>query len=262
MSDSNGTRFTRLALTLSLAFMCQQSHGDVIGSDYSVGGTIFADNGVGGGGIFAGPGATTLTFDGTSKSIGALARGTAGDELFVDESQTNVGNTFTVGVSMVARDAMGDLTTWAADGTVFDNDGNAGTASVPFALSFFDLATGNAGSNTLEVNIGSNVYNFVSSEALLFATDGAIFSFGDGPTSGSGPSGLLAASVGFNAGDVSDAVAAIGGREIAGYGFSWTYELNSAAAVPEPSSFALLGLGAIGAFVVRRRRTNKEAIAA
>ncbi|QEG20841.1 PEP-CTERM sorting domain-containing protein [Mariniblastus fucicola] len=254
-----------LAFTLILTGFSQEGRCDVMGSTYSIGATVFTDDIDGDGfldaGFFADDGAAEVTFDGTSKAIGNFVFGNAGDQLFVEESLDVTGDTFTVTVFAVGRDSSGNLTTWVADGTTTDHDGDLLTAEVPFTTSFFGLAASNGGTDALEVNTGGLDYTFVSSEALLVGFDeadlpagGTVLSFGDGPTSASGPSGLFAANVGFNGSPdlagPADGLAGFGNLSIAGYGFSWTYTLT---AVPEPSSaigILLLGLTALGS---RRR---------
>lgn len=252
MKRFRGVAAVGLSLVFALTMLVQDARCDVVGNTYSIAGTVFNS---GGGGFFAHTpaGPQTFTFDGTSKAIGALAFGNMGDQLFIEETQTLAadGITFTVDVNLVARDATGALTTWAAAGTVFDNDGDPATPDVPFDLAFFNLATVNGGTDTLEVNQAGFNYTFVSSEALLFTVGGPLFTFGSGPTDPAGPSGLFSATVGANVGDISLPSAALAGEALAGYGFTWTYTLT---AIPEPGSFGLVSLVAMG-LIARRRRS-------
>ncbi len=246
-----------LAFAAILTFMSQSARCDVIGSTYTVGGTVWADDGGLTAGAFADDGTGAVTFDGTTKVIGNLNFGVAGDEMLVQETQTLAadGITFTIDVFLFAQDAAGNLTTWTAAGATVDHDGDPLTDEIPRSVSFFDLASFNGGTDALDVNIAANeTYTFVDSNSFVVTTAGSVFGFTDpsDPVGGIA-TGEFTASVGFGSdGDLAEPVAVLNNEAIAGYGFSWTYTI---VAVPEPASTAGLMFLGVAGLVSRRRQS-------
>jgi len=196
-------KLTALGLLMAIVLTCTAEDGkcDVIGDVYDLGATMFS---TAGGGAFIDDGPTSLTFDGTTKVLGNLVFGNAGDQVMVQETQVQTGDEFVVTIFVFATDAAGNFTTWAADGTTFDNDGDPLTPEVPFEIAQFDIATGNGGVDTLDVNTGGDTYTFVESEALIIGIDAAnapsVFTFGlgSGATGTGGPTGNLSGGVALN----------------------------------------------------------------
>ena len=143
-----------LSVVAMMSLAAPESKSDVVGDTYSISATVFG----GAFGAFAEDGAgLPLTFDGTTKLLGNSIFGDAGDQFIITETQTLAadGITFTVTVAVTAQDAAGNLTTWATPGFTVDDDGDGGiTPEVPLTAAVLELATGNGGADTLDVNIG------------------------------------------------------------------------------------------------------------
>ncbi len=233
---------TGLAITAILAATAEQAECDVMGDTYAISATMFSNDG---GGIFT-VFPDSLTFDGTTKIVGNSFWGNAGDQFVITESQTVVGDTFTVTITLTTQDAAGNLTTWAAPGTTFDNDGDPNTAQVPFDLALFNI--GNDGVDTLDVNVDGGTYAFdvVNSEAFVVNAEGATFSLGADEVSATGPSGAFDPLVGYLAEpDIAEPFAALDNEAFAGLGFTFTYTITA----PDPNELIVNGSFEEGDFV-------------
>ena len=218
------------SISAILMATAEQAKCDVFGDTYAIAGTIFNNDG---GGLFSLP-PTSVRFDGTTKIVGDSFFGNAGDQFAITESQTVVGDTYTITITLTAQDSTGNLTTWAAPGTTFDNDGDPNTAEVPFNLALFNI--GNDGEDRLDVNTNGGTYSFdqSNSEAFAINTVGARFSLGiDGGTSATGPSGSFDSLEGYNSEpDIAEPLAGLSNEAFAGLGFTFTYTITS---VPDSS---------------------------
>lgn len=247
------SRFLAFGLSFAFVFtfMVRESRSDVIGDTYDLGATVFTAGFAAGAFIDDGP--PSLTFDGTTKVLGNLVFGNAGDLAIVQETQVVTGDQFVVTVLVLGQDAAGNLTNWVADGTTIDDDGDPLTPAVPFEIPILEIGVGNGGTDSIDVDQSGGTYTFVDSEALILTTAGGLFTFGSGSgnTDIGGPTGNFTGGVAFDLGpDLAEPSAALGGGEFAGFGFSYTYTIT---AVPEPATAGFLILGLAGLVVQRRR---------
>ena len=214
-----------LSIALILMATVERVRGDVIGDTYGFAGTLLS---IDGGGVFiAAP--NFFTFDGTTKVVGNSFFGNPGDQIIIDESQTVVGERFTVTIVMTAQDAAGNLTTWAAPGTTFDNDADPSTPEVPFDFPLLNIGEG----NPLDVNTSGGTFEFdgAASGPFVITTAGTTFPIDD--PFGTGPSGAFFELVGFNGNpntsepDITGPLVSLNNETFAGIGFTFVYSITA-----------------------------------